>query len=147
MPRKREQYNIPYINESDIKGEKKYVIERNCAIHVDNCPISIRVWRGKSYANVLDDCGSCEYLLAESENLGNYDFPEQFLVCGGSKGIKRSDGMTPRIKFNEELYREKLINENLGKTIYKCTVCGFLHVVDDDKEEICHVCDTSFEIC
>ncbi|MCW5199880.1 hypothetical protein VU05_04130, partial [Desulfobulbus sp. F1] len=42
---------------------KKPCIYRGLAIHVDFCPIKIRIWRGKFYANVIDDCIYCEYCL------------------------------------------------------------------------------------
>ncbi len=33
------------------------------AAHVDGCPRPARVWRGKPYANVADDCTGCEHAL------------------------------------------------------------------------------------
>jgi uncharacterized secreted protein with C-terminal beta-propeller domain len=78
-----------YIKFALKNGEKKYKIERGCAIHVDGCPINARLYNGKSYANITDDCIGCEYLLAVSENLGNYNYPEQYIVCGGRNGIKK----------------------------------------------------------
>lgn len=42
-------------------AEKKLVIERGFALHVDYCVTRARVWRGKPYANVMDDCSYCEY--------------------------------------------------------------------------------------
>jgi len=38
-------------------------IYRGLALHVDGCPLPARVWRGKPYANVIDDCASCEHAL------------------------------------------------------------------------------------
>lgn len=35
------------------------IISRGMAFHVDDCPIAIRDWYGKPYANVMDDCTSC----------------------------------------------------------------------------------------
>ncbi len=29
-------------------------------MHVDDCPLAVRVWRGKPYANVIDDCIYCK---------------------------------------------------------------------------------------
>ena len=37
------------------------VRRRGLALHVDACPAHTRSWRGKSYANVLDDCTGCPY--------------------------------------------------------------------------------------
>jgi hypothetical protein len=42
-------------------AERKQLVPRGCALHVDNCPIDARMWRGKSYANVIDDCIYCKY--------------------------------------------------------------------------------------
>lgn len=39
------------------------IVNRGLAVHVDHCPLPARVWRGKPYANVIDDCLSCEYAL------------------------------------------------------------------------------------
>jgi len=38
-------------------------IHRGLALHVDGCPLPARVWRGKPYANVIDDCCSCEHAI------------------------------------------------------------------------------------
>jgi len=29
--------------------------------HVDYCPLSVRNYKGKPYANFIDDCSSCSY--------------------------------------------------------------------------------------
>ena len=36
---------------------------RGFAQHVDGCPLRVRVWRGKPYANVIDDCTACKHIL------------------------------------------------------------------------------------
>ena len=38
-------------------------IYRGFALHVDGCPLPARVWRGKPYAKVIDDCVSCEHAI------------------------------------------------------------------------------------
>lgn len=86
-----------YIDETVILGEKKYRIRRGLALHVDNCPINIRTWSGKSYANIIDDCEYCKYCLAFSISLGSYDDPEQFIVCGGKDKIENFLGEIPRV--------------------------------------------------
>lgn len=60
-------------------GETKPVIQRGLALHVDYCPINAREWRGKSYANVLDDCINCKYCLGYDDNKIN---------CGGRLKIE-----------------------------------------------------------
>lgn len=38
---------------------KKHIVHRGLALHVDGCPIHSRVWKGKPYANFIDDCLGC----------------------------------------------------------------------------------------
>ena len=38
-------------------------VHRGFAIHVDGCPIAARTWRGKPYANVIDDCLYCKHSI------------------------------------------------------------------------------------
>ena len=102
-------------------GEKKYEVVRRMAKHVDDCPINIRVYRGKSYANVIDDCTYCEFLLGESSNLGIYNTPEQYLICRGRKGIKKKFDYI-RIPFDKPKYIQE--KSKLYKHIYECDMCG-----------------------
>lgn len=37
------------------------IICRGLAYHIDYCPIAARVWQGKPYANVMDDCAHCQH--------------------------------------------------------------------------------------
>ena len=36
---------------------------RGLALHVDRCPIPAGTWKGKPYANVIDDCIGCKHML------------------------------------------------------------------------------------
>ncbi len=36
---------------------------RGFARHIDYCPIRARIWKGKPYANFIDDCCYCDYLI------------------------------------------------------------------------------------
>lgn len=44
-------------------AERKDIVQRGFATHVDYCYIRARVWKGKPYANVIDDCINCEYCV------------------------------------------------------------------------------------
>ena len=44
------------------------VTMRGFAHHVDFCPIKTRVWHGKYYANLIDDCIYCEHCLDVSDS-------------------------------------------------------------------------------
>jgi len=46
-----------------VDGVRKRVIQRGRARHVDDCPLNCRSYRGRSYANVWDDCATCLFLL------------------------------------------------------------------------------------
>ncbi|MED1665712.1 competence protein CoiA family protein [Brevibacillus laterosporus] len=69
-------------------SERKDLAQRGATSHVDNCPKEIRKWRGKSYANVMNDCIYCEYCLGFEQN---YDMrtglEHDFIYCGGKSDI------------------------------------------------------------
>jgi hypothetical protein len=46
------------------RGKEMPVTRRGLAVHVDYCPKRARIWRGKPYANLIDDCSACTYLYA-----------------------------------------------------------------------------------
>ena len=58
------------------KAQRRPTIQRGCAVHVDHCPIRAREYRGKPYANFIDDCIYCKHCLAVRP--GN-----QYIQCDG----------------------------------------------------------------
>ena len=56
--------------------QKMPIIHRGLAIHVDWCPIQSRIWKGKPYANVMDDCSYCQFNISRSVD-------DQSLYCSG----------------------------------------------------------------
>ena len=44
-------------------SQRKLTVRRGLALHVDYCPVRARMWRGKPYANLIDDCAGCEHCL------------------------------------------------------------------------------------
>lgn len=52
---------------------------RGLALHVDDCPIPARVWKGESYANVIDDCLCCEHAIDVGDNMDS-------ILCDGHRG-------------------------------------------------------------
>lgn len=74
---KKWKYNTKadkYLNRF-IKASDKYkIISRGYAFHIDNCPIKARVWRGKPYANFIDDCTNCKYYIYSTQ---------KYLFCTG----------------------------------------------------------------
>jgi hypothetical protein len=49
-------------------GKELYIVERGLASHIDYCPLSARVWKGKPYANFINDCIYCEYFFDVRNN-------------------------------------------------------------------------------
>lgn len=60
-------------------ADKREIIPRGYASHIDFCPIKARVWKGKPYANLIDDCLSCKYCISFSYEGG--------MLCSGRQGI------------------------------------------------------------
>lgn len=66
-------------------SEQKPLIWRGLALHVDDCPLPARVWRGKPYANVIDDCYGCEHCV--SSGVSDEESPAP-LLCLARSGIQ-----------------------------------------------------------
>lgn len=58
------------------QARRKPSIQRGLALHVDACPKRIRVWKGISYANIIDDCLCCDHCLDVAPNMG-------YICCNG----------------------------------------------------------------
>ena len=58
-------------------GKVMRSVSRGFATHVDDCPLQARVWKGRSYANVVDDCIGCEHALDIGPNMNS-------VTCSGT---------------------------------------------------------------
>ena len=59
---------------------RKIPVEEHCGpLHAMGCPHSVRIWRGKSYANVVDDCNGCKYFI----DVEYGDEGIEFVICDG----------------------------------------------------------------
>lgn len=64
--RKKWIYNVqwePALAWAKRLSERKPVVYRGSGTHVDDCPIPERVWRGKPYANLYQDCYYCPFCV------------------------------------------------------------------------------------
>lgn len=61
------------------KAVEMKTVQRGLALHVDYCPINKRIWKGKPYANFIDDCSCCEYLVA---HLQDFEY-NSYVFCSG----------------------------------------------------------------
>lgn len=96
-------------------AEEKEIVSRGFAMHVDYCPISTRTWRGKPYANYIDDCLYCKYCISSND---------PFLCSGRARIATIADFSIPeteRIKnAKEEQQKEK--EDSFARRI--CPNCG-----------------------
>ena len=100
-------------------ADEKEIVSRGFAMHVDNCPIKTRVWRGKPYANFVDDCLYCKYCIANGETL----------LCSGRERIASVADFTipkeERIK-NTDTEQQKEKEDFFARG--RCPNCGSLLV-------------------
>ena len=82
--------------------EDKAIIMRGCALHIDYCPIHIRDFHGKPYANYIDDCIGCDYYFGRKD--------DSILCSGASLVSTLSD-----VKLTLE--ERKALKENLQESI------------------------------
>lgn len=52
-------------------GKVMESVHRGFAVHVDGCPLKVRVWKGRPYANVVDDCVCCEHAIDIGLNMSS----------------------------------------------------------------------------
>jgi hypothetical protein len=65
-------------------SQRKRHVRRGLALHVDGCPLPARVWRGKPYANVIDDCLCCSHCLSAGLSAGE---DGDTLLCLAASGV------------------------------------------------------------
>jgi ssDNA-binding Zn-finger/Zn-ribbon topoisomerase 1 len=119
-PEKKWVYNTisnRYLHRFYQAADKREILSRGMAMQVDHCPIQSRVWRGKPYANFIDDCLYCEYCISSSY--------EGDLLCSGRRRISSiKDFKVPeeqRIKDSDE--KMERLKEN-AFAAGKCPYCG-----------------------
>lgn len=130
-------------------ADKKKLIERGLALHVDYCPIHARIWEGKPYANFMDDCSYREYNLA-------FSYEENELLCSGGQKVKCLEDLEFTLEERIEAYNKnkmekykdalKGICPSCREPLYsasgkfgpflKCEMCSFAVLVDEDTGEI-----------
>lgn len=68
-----------------VGAKRMKIIQRGLASHVDYCPIRARVWKGKPYANMIDDCWTCSNFVAvEYGPDPNMDYSgTNYVLCKG----------------------------------------------------------------
>lgn len=88
-PRKTWTYNARAMKKIDDflrVSERKKIIERGFAQHVDFCPIQSKIWKGKPYANYMDDCSYCKYHIRT-------DLETKHIWCSGRNDVSTLDDL------------------------------------------------------
>jgi ssDNA-binding Zn-finger/Zn-ribbon topoisomerase 1 len=96
-------------------SEFKDVVIRGFAWHIDDCPLNKRIYKGKSYANMIDDCDNCEYCVGINNGV----------ICAGKKKITEYKDLS--IDEDIRIAREqRKIKEKQEKTIKngRCLYCN-----------------------
>jgi hypothetical protein len=108
------------------QAEYKKVINRNYALHVDNCPVQRRIWKGKSYANFIDDCDECDFYISCTNILQEDEYGyERSILCTGKNCIAHPEDLDIPIEKRKRDYKEKREEEKfelIGQGI--CPYCG-----------------------
>ena len=98
-------------------ADKRETVLRGFSMHVDNCPIKSRVWRGQPYANFIDDCISFKCSVS-SINGGE-------LLCSGRQRIATIDDFripeAERIKGSNDKLDDKM---SIAFASGNCPFCG-----------------------
>lgn len=68
-------------------SDKREIISRGFSLHIDNCPIKSRTWKGKPYANFIDDCVGCDFFISDGEKDYNNEDDNGYILCSGKQRI------------------------------------------------------------
>lgn len=126
-------------------ADKKRITIRGVVPHVDGCPIPVREWKGKPYANMYDDCLGCKYCIS---------IESDYLLCSGRARISSvSDFSIPieeRIKkSNQELEAQRELNTYIPYIANKLKNDKKVNVLKDKKARrelgFKTVCNMDFE--
>lgn len=98
-------------------ADRREVISRGFTLQVDYCPIQSRVWRGKPYANYIDDCIYCKYCISSSS--------EGELLCSGRQRISTvNDFKIPESQRIKDSNNEIANNMETAFAAGTCPYCG-----------------------
>lgn len=79
---KKWKYNAKsqyYLERFYAASDEREVVCHGLAMHVNDCPLKVRVWKGIPYANFIDSCLYCKYCISYQYGSG--------ILCSGRKKI------------------------------------------------------------
>lgn len=98
-------------------ADKRKIVSRGFALQVDGCPIQSRIWKGKPYANFIDDCLYCDYCISSAY--------EGELLCSGSRRVATiKDLETPEEQRVQDSSSELAEQREMAFAAGRCPYCG-----------------------
>lgn len=129
----------PKINEFVNKyincSETLPIIQRGFASHVDHCPLNKRKYKGKPFANYIDDCLDCCFLIDVNE-----DEKASTILCSGKYMISTISDF--ELSLNERIlkYSDTSNNENIMADELICSQCHSHLELKGNENEYSYVC-------
>lgn len=107
-------------------SEEREIISRGYALHIDNCPVGIRHWRGKPYANFMHDCTGCQFFIADKrQRYVNSEDDCGSILCSGTSRIASVEDFKLTLEERKQKYDSKMDSDNLDAiTSGHCPNCG-----------------------
>lgn len=106
-----------YLNAFYKAADRREIVSRGCALQVDHCPIRSRVWRGKPYANYIDDCIYCKYCISSSS--------DGALLCSGRQRISTvNDFKIPKPQRIQDCDNKANHSKGAAFASGRCPYCG-----------------------
>lgn len=103
----------------------KPIVVRGYASYVDYCPIKRRVWKGKPYANFLDDCYGCDYFVGY-KRARDKEGEKDSVLCSGKMRVGSLEDFDVPLENRLQEYnmkREEEKYELIARGI--CPQCGY----------------------
>lgn len=92
-------------------------VTRGLVTHIDYCPLHMREWKGKPYANVIDDCWRCEFCISFYHKDG--------ILCSGKNRVSQIEDFRKTYEERVAFYDNKYTSINLNRLSNRiCPFCG-----------------------
>ncbi|MEA4988099.1 MAG: competence protein CoiA family protein, partial [Anaerovorax sp.] len=97
------------------------IVHRGFANHIDLCPIAMRTWNSKPYANFMDDCIYCEFCI----EAGVYRNEREGILCSGKSKIARTIDFSISKDERNAYYKKKYEKQKYEAMAEgRCPNCG-----------------------
>lgn len=111
---------IKWLNRFNQFADKKEIMGHDFTQYISDCPIQKRTWRGRAYANALEDCPECTYCIFEDDS---------YILCTGRQQVASIKDFSIPGEIRKA-QRDKLRAQNYAesKRPPHCPICGSMMV-------------------